>query len=238
VASLLTRHRGEYVFRIGTLPQLSKLVSGEPIEDTGWIGATRTQADVDKIHEMTVKVVEQMGGKISTLFESRTDHPRTHLLLRLPPLSVSDVPEVRCAVVGNVDSGKSTTLGVLTRGMSFRSWLHLLFSYCYKGALDDGRGRARVALFRHKHEIESGRTSSVGMEVWFHSHRSPAVPLRQYDQILGFNPEGSPILPASTHVGDSGVIRQEKLGWEEISKKSAKIISFIGSFGSRSTNSR
>ena len=26
-------------------------------------------------------------------------------------------PEVRCAVVGNVDSGKSTTLGVLTRGM-------------------------------------------------------------------------------------------------------------------------
>ena len=33
------------------------------------------------------------------------------------------------------------------------------------GALDDGRGRARVSLFRHKHEVESGRTSSVGMEV-------------------------------------------------------------------------
>lgn len=192
VASLLTRHRGEYVFRIGALPPLSHLMSGEPIDDTGWVGMARTQAEVDKIHEMTIKVVEQMGGKTSTLFESRTDHPRTHLLLRLPPLSVSDVPEVRCAVVGNVDSGKSTTLGVLTRG-----------------ALDDGRGRARVALFRHKHEIESGRTSSVGME------------------ILGFNPEGSPILPASTHVGESGAVRQEKLGWEEISKGSAKIISFI-----------
>jgi hypothetical protein len=63
-----------------------------------------------------------MGGKVSTLFESRTDHPRIHLLLRLPPLSVSDVPEVRCAVVGNVDSGKSTTLGVLTRGMFFLPW--------------------------------------------------------------------------------------------------------------------
>lgn len=34
-----------------------------------------------------------------------------------------------------------------------------------KGDLDDGRGRARVNLFRHKHEIESGRTSSVGMEI-------------------------------------------------------------------------
>ncbi|KAF9792749.1 P-loop containing nucleoside triphosphate hydrolase protein [Thelephora terrestris] len=192
IASLLTRHRGEYVFRIGALPTLSQLMFGEPIEGTGWVGVTRSQAEVDKIHEMTIKVVEQMGGKVSTLFEARTDHPRVHLLLRLPPLSVSDVPEVRCAVVGNVDSGKSTTLGVLTRG-----------------ALDDGRGRARVALFRHKHEVESGRTSSVGME------------------ILGFRPEGSPILPASTHIGESGAIRQEKIGWEEISKESAKIISFI-----------
>ena len=33
------------------------------------------------------------------------------------------------------------------------------------GGLDDGRGLARVVLFRHKHEIETGRTSSVGMEV-------------------------------------------------------------------------
>lgn len=164
IASLLTRHRGEYVFRIGALPPLSHLISGEPIEDTGWIGVTRTQAEVNKLHEMTVKVVEQMGGKVSTLFESRTDHPRIHLLLRLPPLSISDVPEVRCAVVGNVDSGKSTTLGVLTRGMFSFPW-SLLLSYRRKGALDDGRGRARVALFRHKHEIESGRTSSVGMEV-------------------------------------------------------------------------
>lgn len=35
------------------------------------------------------------------------------------------------------------------------------------GTLDDGRGKARVALFRHKHEMETGRTSSVGMEVWY-----------------------------------------------------------------------
>lgn len=34
-----------------------------------------------------------------------------------------------------------------------------------KGDLDDGRGRARVNLFRHKHEMETGRTSSVGMEI-------------------------------------------------------------------------
>jgi GTP-binding protein 1 len=84
---------------------------------------------------------------VTSLFVAN-EPPHSHHLVRLPPASVSQVPEVRCAVVGNVDSGKSTTLGVLSRGV-----------------LDDGRGRARVGLFRHKHEVESGRTSSVGMEV-------------------------------------------------------------------------
>lgn len=55
--------------------------------------------------------------------------------------------EVRVAVVGNVDSGKSTLLGVLTRGQ-----------------LDNGRGLARMNVFIHKHEIESGRTSSISHE--------------------------------------------------------------------------
>ena len=54
----------------------------------------------------------------------------------------------RVAVVGNVDAGKSTLLGVLTHG-----------------ELDNGRGHARQKLFRHKHEIESGRTSSVGCDI-------------------------------------------------------------------------
>lgn len=82
--------------------------------------------------------------------------------------------------------------------------------WTYLGALDDGRGRARVGLFRHKHEIETGRTSSVGME------------------ILGFSPNGSPILPSlSPNTTDPDVIRREKLGWEEISVQAAKIVSFI-----------
>lgn len=51
-------------------------------------------------------------------------------------------------MVGNVDAGKSTLLGVLTHG-----------------ELDNGRGHARQRLFRHKHEMESGRTSSVGNDI-------------------------------------------------------------------------
>ena len=65
---------------------------------------------------------------------------------------------IRVAVVGNVDAGKSTLLGVLTHG-----------------ELDNGRGMARQRLFRHKHEMESGRTSSVGNDILGFDSRGDVV---------------------------------------------------------------
>ena len=145
---------------------------------------------------------------------------------------MSLTPEVRCAVVGNVDSGKSTTLGVLTRGMSFicTSKLIYLTPYHNIGALDDGRGRARVGLFRHKHEIETGRTSSVGMEVCAFLITCSARSLIALIQILGFSPSGLPILPSTTNPVDPDVIRRERLGWDEITQRAAKVVSFIGAY--------
>ena len=71
-----------------------------------------------------------------------------------------------------------------------------------KGGLDDGRGKARVNLFRHKHEVESGRTSSVGME------------------IMGFDTHGD--IVASNVPG-------RKLSWEEIGKRSVWLSIFQAS---------
>ncbi|CAM0137059.1 unnamed protein product [Umbelopsis sp. WA50703] len=107
-----------------------------------------------------------------------------HLMIRRKNLKIDSVLEIRVAVVGNVDAGKSTLLGVLT-----------------KGVLDDGRGKARVNLFRHKHEVESGRTSSVGME------------------ILGFDSKSNPI----THSLHGG----RKLTWEDICLQASKVVSFV-----------
>eukprot|EP00118_Oscarella_pearsei_P005708 m.26239 g.26239 ORF g.26239 m.26239 type:complete len:621 (+) comp29204_c0_seq3:170-2032(+) len=94
-----------------------------------------------------------------------------------------DFIEVRVAVVGNVDAGKSTLLGVLTHG-----------------ELDNGRGLARQRLFRHKHEIESGRTSSVG------------------NDILGFNQHGHVVNKAEGH---------GSMDWAKICRGSSKVITFI-----------
>ena len=56
--------------------------------------------------------------------------------------------EIRMAVIGNVDSGKSTLVGCLTKGIK-----------------DDGRGFARKFVFNYQHETESGRTSSIAEEI-------------------------------------------------------------------------
>ncbi|CAG8413744.1 unnamed protein product [Penicillium salamii] len=121
------------------------------------------------------------GPEESPVNAARVSGAWGKVLVRHHAHSIEDMAELRIVVVGNVDAGKSTMLGVLV-----------------KGGLDDGRGKARVNLFRHKHEIESGRTSSVGLE------------------IMGFDSRGEIV----------GSTKGRKLSWEDIGKRSAKVISF------------
>tara|TARA_B110000208_G_C11798906_1_gene440936 strand:- start:5774 stop:6976 length:1203 start_codon:yes stop_codon:yes gene_type:complete len=53
---------------------------------------------------------------------------------------------INIAIAGNVDSGKSTLIGVLTNNK-----------------LDNGRGLARNLILRNKHEKETGRTSTISL---------------------------------------------------------------------------
>ncbi|KAI0148398.1 P-loop containing nucleoside triphosphate hydrolase protein [Xylariaceae sp. FL1272] len=142
--------------------------------------ANSQKADCD------VLLTKNVGGDAEAESTAAGDHKEKDctgkILIRCRPATVESVIETRIAVVGNVDAGKSSMLGVLV-----------------KGDLDDGRGKARVNLFRHKHEIETGRTSSVGME------------------IMGFDTMGKVV--TSDTPG-------RKLSWEEIGKRSAKVITF------------
>lgn len=96
--------------------------------------------------------------------------------------------ELRVAVLGANDAGKSTLLGVLTQN-----------------EMDNGRGRARLNMFRHLHEIQSGRTSCISHET------------------LGFDAEGNVI-----NYGGGEMITAE-----EISDKSMKLVSFMDCAGYR-----
>ncbi|KAJ0184158.1 hypothetical protein K1T71_000581 [Dendrolimus kikuchii] len=90
--------------------------------------------------------------------------------------------ELRVAVMGANEAGKSTLIGVLTQG-----------------ELDNGRGSARLNMFRHLHEVKSGRTSSLSHE------------------ILGFDAQGNVV-----NYGCSELMTAERIG-----ERSAKLVSFL-----------
>uniref|UniRef100_A0AAY5F618 Tr-type G domain-containing protein n=1 Tax=Electrophorus electricus TaxID=8005 RepID=A0AAY5F618_ELEEL len=99
-------------------------------------------------------MAEKVGADITLLREREVDYESDRARRKIAEVLVRKVPDdqqfldLRVAVLGNVDSGKSTLLGVLTQG-----------------ELDNGRGRARLNLFRHLHEIQTGRTSSISFEI-------------------------------------------------------------------------
>ncbi|EIW70178.1 hypothetical protein TREMEDRAFT_68532 [Tremella mesenterica DSM 1558] len=198
----LAKGHGELLLPLGAHPSPIHTYNPPepPITPIPNEGTPLSVQKLNQILERLRTICSSLNTELNEMYRVEgTEGPFGVWLIRNKPKGVEQIMEVRVAVVGNVDAGKSTTLGVLTRG-----------------SLDDGRGKARVALFRHPHEIETGRTSSVGGE------------------ILGFSPTGEPVIP-SAHGVDAldphghvmAVAKREKMGWEEICSRAAKVISFI-----------
>lgn len=127
--------RGETIYEIGV---------GEDASDQGL-----DQDEFDASVATLESLATCLNAECVRLRQGRADKGKiTGQYLIRQRIDEKDFMEIRVAVVGNVDAGKSTLLGVLTHG-----------------ELDNGRGHARQRLFRHKHEMESGRTSSVGNDI-------------------------------------------------------------------------
>ena len=93
---------------------------------------------------------------------------------------------IRLAVVGNVDAGKSTLIGTLTTS-----------------SLDDGRGKSRTAIMKHRHEIESGRTSTATTH------------------LMGFKSDGLPI------AGRDSVRANKRKSEDEVARESYRVITLM-----------
>ncbi|XP_047207765.1 GTP-binding protein 2 isoform X2 [Girardinichthys multiradiatus] len=167
----LQEGRGEAVYQIG-------------VEDNGMLVGL-SEEDMRASLKTLHRLAEKVGADIAVLREREldcdSDVPRkiAEVLIRKVP-DDQQFLDLRVAVLGNVDSGKSTLLGVLTQG-----------------ELDNGRGRARLNLFRHLHEIQTGRTSSISFE------------------ILGFNSKGEVVNYSESRTA------------EEICESASKMITFI-----------
>jgi len=166
----LTGH-GEAIYEIG-------------VEDKGLlIGLTEEEANCSL---RTLYLMAEKLGASLTILRQKVISKENSVTRKVIEVLVRKVPddqqsiELRVAVLGNVDVGKSTLLGVLTQG-----------------SLDNGKGSARLNLFRHRHEIQTGRTSSISRE------------------ILGFDSLGNPVT--------YNIFRTP----EEIYESSIKLITFI-----------
>lgn len=152
------------------------------VEDNGALKGLSKREMQDSVETLTRMAVE-LGAATTVIRERRLDNGRlvAEIAVRKIPDDQNNI-DVRIAVMGSADAGKSTLLGVLTQG-----------------TLDNGRGSARLNMFRHLHEVQTGRTSSISHE------------------ILGFSEDGSVINYGS----------QELMTAEEICINSTKIVTFL-----------
>lgn len=166
----LREGRGEAIYEIG-------------VSDNGLLLGL-SENDLTSSLNTLNRMAERLGATVNILQRKEVStEPEKRFVVETRVRKVPDDQlflDLRLAVLGNMDAGKSTLLGVLTQG-----------------ELDNGRGKARLNLFRHLHEIQSGRTSSI-------SHG-----------ILGFNSDGKMVNYA---VCGSA---------EEICASSSKLITFI-----------
>jgi small GTP-binding protein len=139
----------------------------------------------DEDLEKSIQTLKEMAGnlkaEVSVILSRKGEQGKiAEVLIR--EVKNDKYSDVRYAVCGNVDSGKSTLVGVLI-----------------SGDLDNGKGRARSHVFNHPHELETGRTSSIG------------------EHIMGFNAKGECVNYSELH----------RLSWGDIIEESYKVVTFF-----------
>ncbi|XP_050391749.1 GTP-binding protein 1 [Patella vulgata] len=183
--ALVSPNNEEYEYLVEVIKTRADEGQGETIYEVGTGEGDKPglkDEDMKASIATLTSICESLDLQCVQLRERTAEEGKVCEYLLRRKLESQDFMEIRVAVVGNVDAGKSTLLGVLTHG-----------------DLDNGRGIARQKLFRHKHEMETGRTSSVG------------------NDILGFDSSGNVV-----NKPDHG-----HLDWIKICEASAKVVTFI-----------
>ncbi|XP_015924982.1 GTP-binding protein 2 [Parasteatoda tepidariorum] len=174
----LREGQGEAIYTIG-------------VSDSGKLIGLDDREMKESLHTL-YRMAEKLGADITSLGERCIADNLNAETRRVAEFLIRKIPEdqqsieLRVAVLGSSDVGKSTLLGVLTQG-----------------EMDNGHGSARLNLFRHLHEIQSGRTSSISHE------------------ILGFDSQGIAMTYSTCRTA------------EEICDSSKKLITFIDLAGHR-----
>ena len=163
------------------------------VEDNGnTLGISKEELEISLSVINTIAINLGCKAKIAKLIQGKEGLIAEMYIKKQEENFINKI-EVTIGVIGEEGTGKTTLIGVLING-----------------TLDNGKGLARTNVFRHKHEILCGKTSSF-------SH-----------QILGFDEKGE-----LTNYGD--LLRPSL---SQIVSKSTKIINFYDMAGSPKTFNR
>ena len=160
------------------------------VEDNGnALGISKEELEISLSVINTIAINLGCTTKLSKLIEGQKGLI-AEMYIKKQEENLANKIEINIGVLGEEGTGKSTLIGVLITGI-----------------LDNGKGLARKGVFRHRHELLCGKTSSF-------SH-----------QILGFDEKGE-----LTNYGD---LMKPSLG--QIVSKSTKIINFYDMAGTTKT---
>lgn len=119
------------------------------VDDNGTpVGLTRDQMELS--HVNLGRICDQCDYTMSILIETQVPlsinvYMRKYLIREN---NLNNPIDIRVGLLGNVDAGKSTIVGVLTTGRR-----------------DNGRGLARAGVLTHNHEMERGMTSDISQKI-------------------------------------------------------------------------
>ena len=117
------------------------------INDDGNFG-NMTNEIIDKSLENLAKICEGACVKADYVFKYNYEKDFTIAIIIVKKILEKHLPELNIFLLGNTNTGKTTFLGNL----------------CYD-TINDNNGKSKLLILKHKHEIHSGKTSSIHHEI-------------------------------------------------------------------------
>jgi elongation factor 1-alpha len=117
------------------------------INDDGNFGNITSEI-LDNSLEVLTKISDGAGLKIDYIFRYNYEKDYSLAIVIIKKTIDKHLPEINMFLLGNTNSGKTTFLGNL----------------CYD-TVNDNNGKSKLLILKHKHEIYSGKTSSIHHEI-------------------------------------------------------------------------
>ena len=127
------------------------------VEDNGIVVGLSEEEYQETIKNINI-IAEKNNYSVTLLSSTEIEDDKNIYEVLIREINENKFIDIKVAVAGNVDGGKSTAIGSLVSGKK-----------------DNGRGLTRSFVFNYVHELKSGRTSSIAHQILGFDHEGKVV---------------------------------------------------------------